>query len=50
MRETAAQKEVWLLSLFYFFYLGMGITLGGMAYGSYLQNTSLCFRIATNFA
>jgi fucose permease len=30
MRETVAQKEVWLLSLFYFFYLGLGITLGGM--------------------
>ncbi|OBT86327.1 hypothetical protein VE02_07428 [Pseudogymnoascus sp. 03VT05] len=29
MRETAAQKEVWLLSTFYFFYLGLGITLGG---------------------
>ncbi|KFY84586.1 hypothetical protein V500_09186 [Pseudogymnoascus sp. VKM F-4518 (FW-2643)] len=29
MRETAAQKEVWLLSIFYFFYLGLGITLGG---------------------
>lgn len=32
MRETAAQKEVWLLSIFYFFYLGLGITLGGMCY------------------
>lgn len=32
MRETAAQKEVWLLSVFYFFYLGLGITLGGMDY------------------
>lgn len=32
MRETAAQKEVWLLSIFYFFYLGLGITLGGMDY------------------
>lgn len=30
MRETAAQKEVWLLSVFYFFYLGLAITLGGM--------------------
>ncbi|KFY19510.1 hypothetical protein V493_07929 [Pseudogymnoascus sp. VKM F-4281 (FW-2241)] len=29
MRETAAQKEVWLLSVFYFFYLGLHITLGG---------------------
>ncbi|KFY35218.1 hypothetical protein V494_06107 [Pseudogymnoascus sp. VKM F-4513 (FW-928)] len=29
MRETAAQKEVWLLSVFYFFYLGLAITLGG---------------------
>ena len=32
MRETASQKEVWLLSIFYFFYLGLGITLGGMDY------------------
>lgn len=29
MRETVAQKNVWLLSLFYFFYLGVGVTLGG---------------------
>lgn len=49
MRETAAQKEVWLLSLFYFFYLGMGITLGGMVYGFYFRRTWLCFRIAANF-
>ena len=31
MKETASQKEVWLLSLFYFFYLGLSITLGGMS-------------------
>jgi fucose permease len=29
MKETIGNKTVWLLSLFYFFYLGVGITIGG---------------------
>jgi MFS family permease len=29
MKATARDKSVWLLSMFYFFYLGVGVTAGG---------------------
>lgn len=36
MKETVRVKEVWLISLFFFFYLGAGLTISGMSITEYV--------------